>query len=62
MLSSDTKWDDLYMFKLEVSALSEGPMVTWGSPFLEISIKKTCFVKFRYEYALLTFYTSGMIL
>ena len=41
MLSSDTKWDDLYMFKLEVSALSEGPMVTWESPFWEISIEKT---------------------
>ena len=40
MLSSDTKWDDLYMFKLEVSALSEGPMVTWRSPFLEIFIEK----------------------
>ena len=40
MLSSDTKWDDLNMFKLEVSALSEGPMVTRGSPFLEISIEK----------------------
>ena len=41
LLSSDTKWDDLNMFKLEVSALSEGPMVTRGSPFLEISIEKT---------------------
>ena len=41
MLSSDTKWDDLYMFKLEVSALSEGPMVTWGSPLWETSIEIT---------------------
>ena len=51
----------IYMFKLEVSALSRGPMVTWGSPFWETSIEN-CFAKFRYEYALLTSYTSGMIL
>ena len=41
VLSSDTEWDDLYMFKLEVSAFLEGPMVTWGSQLWETSIERT---------------------
>ena len=53
VLSSDTKWDHLYMFKLEVSALLEGPMVTWDPNFGNLQ-RNNCFVKFRYEYVLLT--------
>ena len=41
VLSSDTEWDDHCMFKLDVSTFLEGPMVTWGSPFWEISIEIT---------------------
>ena len=33
-----------------------------GIPIVGNLHRNNCFVKFRYEYALLTFYTSGMIL
>ena len=42
LLSSDTKWDDLYIFKLEVNPLwQRDKEVTWGSPFWETSIEIT---------------------
>ena len=52
LLSSDTKWDDLYIFKLEVNPLwQRDKEVTWGSPFWENLHRNNCFVKFRYEFA-----------
>ena len=49
-------------FKLEASALSEGPYGDLGIPMFGDLHRKKLFVKFRYEYALLAFDTSGMIL
>ena len=42
LLSSDTKRDNLYIFKLEVNPLwQRDKEVTWGSPFWETSIEIT---------------------
>jgi len=63
MLSSDTKWDDLYMFiQTRGFRFVRGTYGDLGIPMFGDLHRNNCFVTFRYEYALLTFYTSGMIL
>ena len=63
MLSSDTKWDDLYMFiQTRGFRFVRGTYGDLGIPMFGDLHRKKLFVKFRYEYALLAFDTSGMIL